>query len=63
MKVYIIFFKNIKFLFYVIFFSGKQSPAKLLPYKRGPTATYMAHIEQMSGRRMLQDVINRNTII
>ena len=47
----------------LFFFPGKQSPANLLPYKRGPTATYMAHIEQMSGRRMLQDVTNRNTII
>ncbi len=46
----------------LFFFSGKQSSANILPYKRGPTATYMAHIEQMSGRRMLQDVINKNTV-
>jgi len=28
----------------------------MLPYNRGPTAAYMTHINQISGRRMLQDV-------
>jgi hypothetical protein len=40
----------------IIFNDKNNQQTEMLPYKRGPNAAYMAHVNQLGNRKMLEEV-------
>lgn len=40
----------------IIFNDTNNQQSEILPYKRGPNAAYMAHVNQIGNRKMLEEV-------